>query len=128
MKEKGKPAQGDLESNEFGSCARFNANKTRYDLVPTHLLKSTADVFEYGADKYAPWNWAKGGKMSQYIGSLKRHLASIELGEDIDEESGLPHSGHLMCNMFMIEQLMDLIRRNPDLAHLDDRPKKWFRD
>jgi hypothetical protein len=26
----------------------------------------------------------------------------------------------------MMEQLLNLIELNPELAHLDDRPKKWF--
>lgn len=127
MSKKEKPAQGDLESQEFGSGARYNSNKTRYDLIPTHLLKSTADVFEYGANKYAAWNWAKGNLMSQYIGCVKRHLAEIEIGEDIDSESTKRHVGHVVCNMLMIEQLMNIIEENPELAHLDDRPKQWFR-
>lgn len=126
MSKKEKPAQGDLESEDFGTCARYNSNKTRYDLIPTHLLKSTADVFEYGAYKYAAWNWAKGGPMSQYIGCVKRHLAAIEMGDDIDHESKARHIGHAICNMLMMEQLLNLIEQNPELAHLDDRPKKWF--
>ncbi len=105
---KAKPAEGDLESKDFGSGARFNSNKTRYDLVPTHLLKSTADVFAYGAEKYVPWNWAKCAKMSQYIASAKRHLAAIEMGEDNDPESGLPHRGHLMCNLQVVAHLQDV--------------------
>jgi hypothetical protein len=125
--QKAKPAEGDLESQDFGSGARFNSDKTRYELVPTHLLKSTADVFAYGAEKYAPWNWAKCAKMSQYIASAKRHLAAIEMGEDIDPESDRPHRGHLMCNLLMIEQLHNAIATNPELAHLDDRPHKWFK-
>jgi hypothetical protein len=123
---KPKPAQGDLESQEFGTGARYNSNKTRYDLIPTHLLKSTADVFAYGAEKYAAWNWAKGNNMSQYIGCIKRHLAAIEMGVDIDDESKARHIGHAVCNLLMMEQLLNVIEKNPDLAHLDDRPKKWF--
>jgi hypothetical protein len=64
--------------------------------------------------------------MSQYIGCVKRHLASIEMGDDMDPESKARHIGHAICNLMMMEQLLNLIELNPELAHLDDRPKKWF--
>jgi len=64
--------------------------------------------------------------MSQYIGCVKRHLASIEMGDDIDPESKSRHIGHAICNLLMMEQLLNLIEQHPELAHLDDRPKKWF--
>lgn len=38
------------------------------------------------------------------IGSIKRHLNAIEKGEDYDQESGLLHIGHVLCNaMFLSE-------------------------
>lgn len=111
---------GDVNSQEKGSGARYDAGKTRYELIPTHLLKSTADVFAYGANKYAAWNWTKGMPWSKVIGCLKRHLAAIESGEDIDPESGLPHIGHLMCNALMLEHYRENYKTG------DDRPSKWF--
>lgn len=111
---------GDIESNNWGSGARFNQDKAPYELIPLHLLETTARVFGYGAKKYAAWNWAKGMPFSVVIGCLKRHLAAIERGEDIDPESGLPHIGHLMCNALMLQHYMDSFPEG------DDRPKKWF--
>lgn len=111
---------GDIESNNWGSGARFNQDKVPYELIPLHLLETTARVFGYGAKKYAAWNWAKGMPFSVVIGCLKRHLAAIERGEDIDPESGLPHIGHLMCNALMLQHYMDSYPEG------DDRPKKWF--
>jgi hypothetical protein len=111
---------GDVNSNEKGSGARYDLGKTRYELIPTHLLASTADVFAYGAQKYAAWNWAKGMPWSKVIGCIKRHLAAIERGEDIDPESGLPHIGHLMCNALMLEHYRTAYPEG------DDRPVEWF--
>lgn len=113
-------AVGDVTSNERGSGARFNDGKVRYDLIPTHLLESTANVLEYGANKYAPYNWAKGMPFSVVIGCLKRHLAAIERGEDIDAETGQRHTGHLMCNLLFLEHYMN------EYPEMDDRPKEWF--
>lgn len=111
---------GDIASDEKGSGARYDAGKVPYELIPTHLLESTALVFGYGAKKYAAWNWAKGMPWTKVIGCLKRHLAAIERGEDIDPESGLPHIGHLMCNALMLEHYMSTYKEG------DDRPTKWF--
>ncbi len=36
MSKKEKPAQGDLESDEFGTCARYNANKIEIVLFCGH--------------------------------------------------------------------------------------------
>lgn len=111
---------GDINSDEKGSGARYDAGKVPYELIPTHLLESTALVFGYGAKKYAAWNWAKGMPWTKVIGCMKRHLAAIERGEDIDPESGLPHIGHLMCNALMLEHYMSTYKEG------DDRPTKWF--
>jgi hypothetical protein len=93
---------GDVNSDERGSGARFNSGKPRLDLVPIIGLESAAQVFEYGAQKYASWNWAKGMPWSAVVGCLMRHLSAIQRGEDLDPESGLPHVGHLMCNALML--------------------------
>lgn len=112
-------AVGDVTSNEPGSGARYNDGKVRYDLIPTHLLESTANVLEYGANKYAPWNWAKGMQYSVVLGCIKRHLAAIERGEDLDPETGERHAGHMMCNLLFLEHYMNAF------PEMDDRPK-WF--
>lgn len=118
---------GDVNSNAVGSGARFNKGKVRYELIPTHLLESTARVFTYGANKYAAWNWVKGMPYSAVIGCVKRHLAAIERGEDYDAESGERHIGHLMCNLLMLEQYQNMCEDDPAIkAKLDDRPSEWF--
>lgn len=115
-------AVGDITSNERGSGARYNDGKIRYELIPTHLLESTAHVFAHGAKKYAEWNWAKGMDWSVVIGCMKRHIAAIERGEDYDDGpkgSGQRHVGHVICNALMLEHYMN------DYPEMDDRPK-WF--
>lgn len=104
-----------------GGAKRYNTGKIRYDLIPTPLLESTARVLEYGATKYEKNNWLKGMQYSTVIGSLKRHLAKIEIGEDLDEESGYPHVAHMICNCLMLEHY-----RNMGWSSLDDRPKTYF--
>ena len=61
-----------------------------------------ARVFEYGKRKYAEWNWAKGMPWSVPLACAARHLMAMRKGEENDPESGLPHRGHVMCNVVML--------------------------
>jgi hypothetical protein len=61
-----------------------------------------AHVFDYGRKKYAAWNWAKGMAWSVPIACATRHLLAMIRGEQIDPESGLPHRGHVFCNVVML--------------------------
>ncbi len=71
-------------------------------------LTETAAVFDYGAKKYAAWNWIKGMPYLEVMSSFMRHAEAMlddsatELG--IDPESGLPHVGHMGCNLVMLWQ------------------------
>lgn len=111
---------GDIRSGEWGSGARANFSKTRFDLVPLHLLTSCADVFEFGANKYAEWNWAKGMQWSVPYACIMRHMAAWSRGEDFDKESGKPHLGHVMANLLMLEHYATAYKAG------DNRPKEWF--
>ncbi len=81
-----------------------------------------AAVFDYGRRKYAEWNWAKGMAWSIPIGCAARHLLAMARGEENDPESGLPHRGHVMCNIvmllwFMSEYVEGDDRYTPPLPH-----------
>lgn len=79
-----------------------------------------AAVFDYGRKKYAEWNWAKGMPWSVPTGCAVRHLLAILRGEENDPESGLPHRGHVACNLVMLAQYESTYREG------DDRPLKWI--
>lgn len=64
--------------------------------------EACARVFDYGKRKYAAWNWSKGMPWSVPIGCIARHLRAMRLGEFVDPESGLPHIGHVFCNIVML--------------------------
>lgn len=76
-----------------------------------------AQVFDYGRRKYAAWNWAKGFQWSVPLASAARHLVAMIDGEVNDPESGLPHRGHVYCNIVM---LLTFQRTYPQG---DDRPR-----
>jgi hypothetical protein len=65
-----------------------------------------ARVFDYGRSKYAAWNWAKGMPWSVPLACAVRHLLAMRRGEVNDRESGLPHAGHVLCNLVMLATYM----------------------
>jgi hypothetical protein len=68
-------------------------------------LDGAAMVFEYGAKKYAAWNWIKGMQWSVPVGCISRHARAIMVDGEIDDpESKLPHAGHISCNLIMLAQ------------------------
>lgn len=100
---------------------RHNEGKNRLDLVPPILQEEVGKVMTFGANKYEPYNWAKGMKWSKCIASLKRHISAFERGEDFDPETGLYHLAHAGCN---ITFLLDYYKSCPEL---DDRQVPYLK-
>jgi hypothetical protein len=76
--------------------------------VPLHLFPETAVVlgsmaFLEGALKYGRANWRVAGvRASIYYDAAKRHLAKWFEGEELDEDSGLPHLSHALACIAII--------------------------
>ena len=81
---------------------RSNCGKTRWDLLPYDSLEIVAQVMTQGADKYGDRNWEKGFPWMSVFSSLMRHLFKWVRGEDLDDESGLPHLSHAACNVLFL--------------------------
>jgi hypothetical protein len=96
---------------------KFDKNKVRYDLIPGDALHELARVYTYGSIKYDDNNWRKGIKWCRIFGALMRHAWSFWRGEDLDQESGLPHLAHA-CWACMT--LLNYMSTKPEL---DDRVK-----
>jgi hypothetical protein len=78
---------------------REKLNAIPYDLVPfLEMTEAYSRVAEFGAKKYAPWNWSKGLSRVQLLGSLLRHAFAYLRGEDRDTDSGLLHTDHILWN------------------------------
>lgn len=78
-------------------------------------LECMVKVLEYGAKKYAPHNWKKGYKMTEVANSLYRHIIARLGYEYYDDDSLLPHDGHILCNLMFLSYC--LVHRE----ELDDR-------
>ena len=100
-----------------GRALRYNTNKPELSYVLTYpeALKTLSAVQTYGATKYARGNYLLGSNWTQYVDSLLRHLTAFYAGEDIDPESGQPHTGHVLFNAMMLAQMFETRK------DLDDR-------
>ena len=97
---------------------RFNKGKLEWSLVDFESLEDMVRVLEFGAQKYSSDNWKKGLPVREIVESMLRHTFSFLKGEDLDEESGLSHIGHVMCNAMFINYML---KNKPEF---DDRSGK----
>jgi hypothetical protein len=93
-----------------------NAKDRRFDLVPVGPMDDVARLYAFGANKYSSHNWRKGFDWSLSYAAAQRHLTQFWNGEDLDEESGLPH---LASVVFHALALMEFAKSYPEG---DDRP------
>ena len=102
---------------------REKLNALPYDLVPfQEMTDAYSRVAEFGAKKYAPWNWSKGLSRVQLIGSLLRHTFAYLRGEERDSDSCLRHTDHIMWNAAALSHnvhwgLEDGRRAEPERAY-----------
>ncbi|NNM74785.1 dATP/dGTP diphosphohydrolase domain-containing protein [Enterovirga aerilata] len=95
------PLRGDKPEHLGMAGVKYDGGKIRFDLVPPDALAAVAMVLTFGAAKYADRNWEKGIDLARLRAAMMRHLNRIELGEDIDGETGLPHMAHAACCAMM---------------------------
>ncbi|HLZ24542.1 MAG TPA: dATP/dGTP diphosphohydrolase domain-containing protein [Ktedonobacterales bacterium] len=95
---------------------KHDAGKVPLHLLDPLFLEATAKVLAFGEQKYAAWNWALGTfKWSRLFSACLRHLWAFWRGEELDEESGMPHLWHAACC------LMFMIRYSHSKLGTDDR-------
>ena len=121
--ETGYPAPGDMlvVTGENARVERIqtqkkDAGKPRMELLDPLALTQLAEVLTFGAQKYEADGWRKGIEWSRTVGALLRHTTKFMSGETYDEETGLHHMAHVMCNAMF---LVNWATTHPEL---DDRP------
>lgn len=77
----------------------FSQHKIGYDQIPIEMLTELAKVFDFGASKYSRDNWKLGTDWHEFYGSALRHIFAWWDGENLDQESGLNHLAHAICNL-----------------------------
>jgi hypothetical protein len=82
---------------------RPSALEEAWESFPYNARADVVKVLEFGSEKYAAWNWAKGQRWGCTLASLLRHVKCLlEEGEILDKDSGLPHWGHIGCNIMFL--------------------------
>lgn len=107
-----------LTTSEKSTGLKYDAEKVRVDLLDPEWLEQVGQVLTFGAKKYAAHNWRGGISYSRLIGAMLRHTFAILRGEDVDHESGLPHSAHASCCLMFLSWMMT------HRKDLDDRYKQ----
>jgi hypothetical protein len=92
----------DLVKTKLPKALKHDSEKPSMDLLPVGAKKAIAEVFDFGAKKYARHNWRNGFNYSRLIAAAERHLDAFNDGEDLDPESGKPHLAHLGCCVLML--------------------------
>lgn len=135
---------------------RFNAGKLKWGLVSWRALAPMVQVLMYGAHKYTTFkkedgttitgaeisvedakglevvssganNWKLGLNYVGITESLKRHLFAFLEGEDVDDESGISHVGHILCNAMFLSYMV-LFRKDLDDRFVDENFKESDND
>jgi len=80
-----------------------DALKRKYHLVDWLAVEEMIKVLEFGEKEYGADNWRMLENLTQrFADAAMRHIASIQQGNMVDAETGLPHAAHAMCCcMFM---------------------------
>ena len=103
----GTPGVTGQDAAQTSTGLRYNDGKMRPTLISPHALQGLMAVLEFGARKYAPRNWERGlpGGLEPILDSLLRHVFAMMRGEEVDQESGLPHIDHVLCNAMFYSHL-----------------------
>ena len=75
--------------------------KPRMELIEPSMLEALARALQYGAEKYGVGNYHEVPE-EEFFGAMLRHYASVRRGEGADQESGLPHTSHMLANAAII--------------------------
>lgn len=70
--------------------------------LPLKELLEVSKVIEFGAKKYGRNNWKRGTSWLRVSSALLRHIFAFLAGENNDNETGISHLAHAMCNLLFL--------------------------
>lgn len=82
---------------------KFDKDKLRWDLLPIDMIEKVVEVLTLGSVKYGDNNWqlvANGNE--RYYAAIMRHLVEWRKGNRLDNESGIDHMAHVICNAIFL--------------------------
>ena len=112
---------------------KHDGGKTPLDLLSPAFLNGVSEVLKFGAEKYEPYNWAKGIKYSRVFSAMQRHMWAFWAGEEHDQETGMPHLWHAGCCLMFLthyeahkhlyeefNDIPDIYKEDPTIAGAGD--------
>lgn len=105
------------QHEQFASGARRDQRegKGRYDLLPPYAIHRLAQVYEKGAKKYSPKNWALGMPFHLFVDSALRHTFQF-----LDGATDEDHLGHAIFNLLALIELQHKIDEGALSKELND--------
>ena len=89
----------ETEEKQGLKALRYNSGKPDWTLLDYPSLLPLVKVMEQGAQKYSRDNWKlPNDNKLEPLQSAMRHLIALIGGEEIDQESGERHTGHIIAN------------------------------
>lgn len=107
----------ELEKTILLEGSKKDDGKSRWELVAYDAVEGVVKVLTFGAKKYAARNWEKGIMYGRVFGAIMRHLWKWWMGENNDEETGLSHLDHAMCEIMFLSAY-----EKRGMVAYDDRP------
>jgi hypothetical protein len=99
----------------------YGEQKWKLSDVPSIAIQMLGRVMSMGRAKYGRFNWRKHNvSATVYYDAMQRHLALWFEGQDIDEESGLPHLGHVMACATILLDAKDRGTLNDNRLSMED--------
>ncbi len=95
-----------LRMHNMEEFVKYDNGKPKHSLLPSGIMNGVLNVMGFGAQKYEKDNWKKCENMSTWYDGCHRHLEQFWEGMDLDEESGLSHIDHAMCNLVFLKWLI----------------------
>lgn len=89
----------------MSEAKKFDSDKAPLALIDPRFAEEVARVCAMGEKKYGANNW-RGLAVERLISAVKRHVASIEMSEDVDSESGLGHAAHAASGLMFISWIL----------------------
>jgi hypothetical protein len=97
---------------------KYDAGKLEYHLLSNEAIEGLVQILMFGKQKYGAFNWAKGLSYTRVYDAMLRHALAWRKGEDVDDETGLSHMYHVLCNAMFLAHYIS----HPDKYHeFDDR-------
>lgn len=102
--------EGFIRENEIKECeektntVKDKEGKPQMRLILPHAAEALVRIREYGLKKYPQADNWKSVPKEDWTDAMFRHLMKYIGGEETDEESGMPHLWHALCNLsYLIE-------------------------